>query len=103
MNAQAAPRQPLVVYRSVNREGETYALEPRSLARIHEVLGAAVHARPRVFIAHETRADYEKVHGAIAQQIIQLLTGVSEERLRDSVGEVIFRDSTTEKDLPRAG
>ena len=103
MTAHAVQRraEPFVVFRSVNRDGETYALEPRSLERLRLELGDAVHARSRVFIAHETRADYEHVHGAIAQQIIQLLTGVSEERLRP-LGGVIFRDPVTEQDLPRA-
>ena len=92
----------IVVFRSVNRDGETYALEPRSLQRLRTALGAAVHARPRIFIAHETKADYEHVHGAIAQQVIQLLTGVSEDRL-GALGGVVFRDPVTEQDLPRAG
>jgi len=96
---QAQPR-PIVVFRSVNRDGETYALEPRSLERLREELGAAVHARPRVFLAHERGADHERVDEAVARQIIQLLTGVSEDRLRP-LGGVIFRDPVTERDLPR--
>jgi biopolymer transport protein ExbD len=101
MIASVAPRQPIVIYRSVNRDGETYALEPRSLSRIRTALGSAVHAHPRVFIAHETKADYERVHGAVVKQVIELLTGVSEERLRSTVGDVIFRDGATERDLLR--
>jgi hypothetical protein len=91
---------PIVIYRSVNRDGETYALEPRSLKRLREAFGQAVHVRPRVFIAHETRADHEHVAGAIAPQIVMLLTGLSEQRL-EPVGGVIFRDPATEQDLPR--
>lgn len=30
---------------------------------------------------NETKADYEHVHGAVAQHMIQLLTGLAEERL----------------------
>jgi len=93
---------PVVIYRSVNRDGETYALEPRSLELIQRELGTAVHARPRVFIAHETRADYEHVHADIVQQVVQLLTGVTEERLRP-LGGVTFRDPVTDQDLLRAG
>jgi biopolymer transport protein ExbD len=99
--AVKARPSPIVVFRSVNRDGETFALEPRSLERLRKELGTAVHARPRIFIAHETRADYEHVHVAVAQQIIQLLTGVTEERLRP-LGGVTFRDPVTERDLPRA-
>jgi biopolymer transport protein ExbD len=95
-----AREKPIVIYRSVNRDGETYALESRSLQRLRDALGAAVHAHPRVFIAHETKADYEAVHGAIVQQVIQLLTGVTEERLRP-LGGVSFRDPVTEQELRR--
>jgi hypothetical protein len=93
---------PLVVFRSVDRAGETFALEPRSLERLRKELGSAVHARPRIFIAHAPRADYDHVHIAVAQQIIQLLTGVTEEALRP-LGGVTFRDPVTERDLPLAG
>ncbi|MGH7268902.1 MAG: hypothetical protein ACREJ3_00600 [Polyangiaceae bacterium] len=92
---------PIVIYRSVNRDGETYALEPGSLDRLRKKLGAAVHVRPRVFIAHETKADYEHVHVDVAQQVVQLLTGISEERLRP-LGGVTFRDPATERELARA-
>jgi hypothetical protein len=54
-----------------------------------------------VFIAHETHADYEAVHGAIVQQVIQLLTGLTEDRLRP-LGGVSFRDPVTEQELRRA-
>jgi enoyl-CoA hydratase/carnithine racemase len=90
---------PIVIYRSVDRDGATYALEPRSVKRLREVFGPAVHVRSRVFIAHETRADYDHVQSAIAPQIVMLLTGLPDERLRP-VGGVLFRDSETDRDLP---
>jgi hypothetical protein len=99
--AAAEAAEPLVIHRSVNGDGETFALEPRSLRRLRQVLGPAAHPRPRVFIAHETKADYEHVHGAIAGQVITLLTGVSEERLRGTFGGVTFQDPVTEQELPR--
>jgi len=89
---------PIVIHRSVNRDGETFALEPRSLERLRQALGAAVHARPRVFIAHEPRADYQQLHGDIARQVIQLLTGIAEDRL-STLGGVTFRDPMTDQDL----
>lgn len=102
MSAQAARDlpAPLVIFRGVDRDGATYALEPRSLERLRRELGSAVHVRPRVFIAHETKADYEHVQGKIAPQIIQLLTGLTEERLVP-LGGVTFRDAVTEQELPR--
>jgi len=98
--AAIAEVAPIVIYRSVNRDGETYALEPRALKRLRETFGSSVHARPRVFLAHETRADHEHVQGTVAPQIVMLLTGLSEDRL-GPLGGVIFRDPVTEQDLPR--
>ncbi len=102
MSAEAARQlpAPLVIFRGVDRDGATYALEPRSLERLRKELGSAVHVRPRVFIAHETKADYEHVQGAIAPQIIQLLTGLTEEQLIP-LGGVTFREAVTEQELPR--
>jgi hypothetical protein len=92
---------PIVIHRSVNRDGETFALEPGSLERLRQEFGLAIHPRPRVFIAHESKADYEHVHGDIAGQVIQILTGMAEERL-SAIGGVSFRDPVTEQELPRA-
>jgi hypothetical protein len=98
--ATAAEPGPIVILRSVNRNGETFALEPRSLDRLRATFGAAVRAHPRVFIAHEAHADYEHVHGSIAPQVVLLLTGLTEERLK-ALGGVTFRDPVTDRDLPR--
>jgi hypothetical protein len=61
------------------------------------------HARPLVFLAHEKKknTDREHVEDAVAPQIIQLLTGVTEEQLRP-LGGVVFRDPVSERDLPRS-
>ena len=97
-------KSPIVIHRSVNRDGETFALAPLSLSALRSALGAELHVRPRIFLAHETRADYEHVHASIAGHVIQLLTGLTEERLRSlGCGAVTFRDPVTEQDLPRAG
>jgi hypothetical protein len=100
MSAQAvhAPPEPIVVFRSVR---ETYALEPRSLDRVRKEFGPTVQTRSRIFIAHETLADNDHIQGEIAGQVIHLLTGVVEERLRP-LGGVVFRDPVTERDLSLA-
>lgn len=95
-----APADPIVIYRSSNRDGATFALEPRSLDRLRAAFGSAVHARDRIFLAHETRADQEQVQGSIASQIVMLLTGLGEDRLQ-ALGGVVFRDPVSERDLPR--
>lgn len=64
------------------------------------MFGPEVHGSPRVFVAHETKADFEQVHGHVATQIIQLLTGVTEKRLQ-RLGGVRFLDPVTEQELPR--
>jgi hypothetical protein len=95
-----AGADPIVIYRSVNRDGETFALEPRSQKRIRDAFREAARLRSRLFLAHETRADHEHVLGSIVSQVIVLLTGISEERLRAEVGAVTFRDPVTDRDLP---
>ena len=94
-------REPIVIHRSVTGAGATYALDWRSAERLQKQLAGEVHVRPRIFIAHGTEADYERVQGNLVGQIIQLLTGVTEERLQP-LGEVIFRDPVTEQEVARA-
>lgn len=89
-----------MIYRTVSRDGQTFALEPRSLRRLQAQFGDALHPSPRVFIAHETHADHEHVHGRIAPQVIALLTGLSEERIAE-LGGVKFVDAVTDRELPR--
>jgi hypothetical protein len=99
--AHTHPVEPLIIYRSVNRDGQTFALDSRSADTLRQRLGAAVHVRPRVFIAHETLADHEQLHGSIVGQIVQLLTGLTEERLAP-LGGVSFRDPETEREVHRS-
>lgn len=98
---EMAEEEPVVIYRSVNREGETFALKPSSRKRLRDHFGNAIRVGSRVFIARDTHADYQEIHGEIAPQIIQLLTGVSRERL-ESLGGVVFRDPVTEDDIVAA-
>lgn len=94
-------QRPIVVYRSVNRNGATYSLERGSIARILKRLGDKVHARDRLFLTHEDEVDYTAVRASITGQIIMLLTGLPAERL-SSIGSVSFRDPVTDQELPRA-
>jgi hypothetical protein len=90
--------EPIVIYRSVNRDGQTFGLEPLSRNRVRERFGEQVHLHPRVFIAHESEADYESVRGELATLVVQLLTGVHPERL-DELGGVSFRDPATDEEV----
>ena len=90
--------EPLVVYRSSDRTGATYALNLRVRERLRQQYGDAVHLPPRVFIAHETKDDYQRIHGSIRRQIVFLLTGLSEDRLAE-LGPIEFRDPVTEEEI----
>jgi hypothetical protein len=95
-----AVREPIVILRSVSGNGQTFALDPSSKARVREVFGSQAHIHPRVSIAHETAADYESMRGDLLPQIIQLLTGVTKAQL-EQVGDVVFRDPVTGEDVPQ--
>ena len=91
--------EPVVIYRSVNRDGQTFALDPLSRNRVRDHFGDEIHLHPRVFIAHETAADYGSMRADLADQVVQLLTSVSSSRL-DELGGASFRDSTDEGIVP---
>lgn len=86
-------QEPIVIYRSVNGNGETFALKPASARRIRREL--KVEPRPRVFIAHEVRADLDAVAKDVVPHVIQLLTGVSKTRLA-TLGKLQFQDPVSE-------
>lgn len=90
--------EPLIVYRSVDRDGATYSLNRRAQQRLRERFGDAVHIPPVVFIGHASEADYQTIHESVRRQVIQLLTGLSESRLAE-LGEIHFQDPVTEKEL----
>ena len=95
---QEEQAEPFIVYRSVDGSGATYALSRRFREHLKERFGHAVHLPPRVFIAHETEADYKSIHGSLRRQIVQLLTGLSEDRVKE-LGTIQFRDPVTERPI----
>jgi hypothetical protein len=97
-SAVARGSEPIVVYQSADREGSTFGLSSDAQRFLRAHFGSAVHLAPRVFVAHETRADYDRLHGSLSRQILMLLTGLSEERLAE-VGPIEFRDPVTEQRL----
>ena len=92
----------IVIYRSINRDGETYALEPGSEEQLKEHLGDELRLRSRVFIAHEDSTAQEP-RLEVVSQIAQLLTGLTLERLL-TFGELFVHDTETGRDtkLPAA-
>jgi hypothetical protein len=88
----------ITIFRSTDRDGATYALAQVSREAVKAAF-ATVHLPPRVFIAHETHDDYQRIHGSMRSQIIQLLTGVDEDRLVTTLGAVRFCDPVTEREI----
>ena len=100
MSAVAAREpSPVVIYRSVNRDGQTFGLDAEAVGRVRERFPDQVRVHPRVFIAHGTAADMEAVDIDLLRQVVTLLTGVSFERLSRELGEVVVLDSVTEQVL----
>lgn len=99
--AALEPSDPIIIYRSVNRDGQTFAIEPLSLERLRRSLGDQVHVRPVVFVAHESPADQDQLDEDVVAQVIRLLTGVAEATLAP-LGGVSLRDPITDDELERA-
>lgn len=89
---------PIVILRSSNRDGATFALEPDSRIRLQATFGEIFHHRSRVFIAHDRMKDLDQVQEAIIEPVLMILTRLSEKQL----AEVVFRDAATDEELPRS-
>lgn len=94
--ARRAEKSPLVIYASVDRSGTTYSLSERTRHVIREKFGDAVRVHSRIFVSDETSADYEQLRGPMREQVIQLLTGLSESRLKE-LGVVEFRNPASDE------
>lgn len=91
--------EPIVIFRSVNGNGQTFTLDPSSEARVRELFGGRAHIHPRVSLGHESAADYDSIRMGLVPQIIELLTGVPQAQL-ETLGEVMFVDPVTDQDVP---
>ena len=94
----ATAEEPIVVYQSADREGSTFALSTATRRSLEHLFGAQLRLSPRIFIAHGTRDDYQRLHADLANQILILLTGLTPERLAQ-LGPVEFRDPVTQERL----
>ena len=97
MGTVTSPEAP-VIYASADRSGTTYALEIPALRMLKERFGESVRPSSCLFVSHETRGEFEEIEGPLREQIIRLLTGLSEDRLQ-SLGRVEFRRPVTEERL----
>jgi len=91
---------PVVIYQSSNREGTTFALSPDTKRSLQARFGNQLHISPRIFVAHQTvhstDEDLQRIHGALAKQLLALLTGLDDEAL-SAVGNFEFRNSVTDE------
>src|SRR4051812_49213346 len=85
----------IVVFQSTDREGSTFSLSPNARRVLQQRFGDKIHFAPRIFIAHETRGDFERLHGSLAKQLVALLTGLSDEYVAQVAVE--FRDPVTNR------
>lgn len=83
--------QDLVVALGLQNDGATYRLHPTSTARIREVF-PEVRVAPSVYVGYATRADFEALHGPIWPQIVILLTGLDEEKLKAKFHRLVLWD-----------
>lgn len=75
--------------------GSTFSLSPDARRVLQQRFGDKIHFAPRIFIAHETCDDVDRVHGSLAKQLVALLTGLSDEQLAQVT--VKFRDPVTNR------
>lgn len=90
---------PLKIYRRPTLDGSSFSLAPLMKKRLKEQFGPDVHPRGSVFIDHETKDEYTRFYADLASQVIQLLTGLTRERLEEKFGKVIFLDPETDLEV----
>ena len=89
---------PVVIYQSADREGSTFALSPDSKRALEARFRSSLRPAPRVFIAHGTDHDFQRIHGSLSRHLLILLTGLEEAQLQE-IGDVQFQDPVTERRL----
>ncbi len=90
-------KETIVIYQFADREGSTFSLSTESRRLLEERFKQSLHTSPRIFIAHSTQSDFERLHGDSSKQILLLLTGLTEDQV--SRLRVEFRDPVTERRL----
>ena len=89
----------LRIYVHRQMDGITYELDPVAKREVEK------HTSPhtvssRVFISYDDKSALEMVHGAFSKQVIQILTGVSEEQAKE-IGDFEFYDPRTDEPISR--
>lgn len=93
--------EPLVIHVGRGSDGCAYELPAGTRARLASVPGATP-TRGVVFVAAETKADFEAVHGSIEWQVALMLTGLPRTTL-EALGGVVIHDPRTRVTTRLAG
>jgi hypothetical protein len=90
----------IVIYQSSNREGTTFALSPDTKRSLQARFGNQLHISPRIFVAHQAvhsgDEDLRRIHGALAKQLLALLTGLDNDVV-SLIGDFEFRNPVTDE------
>ena len=90
--------KPLVVYTARSLDGTSFGLDTESQMRVRQTF-PDVHVSTRhVYVAHDTREVVSESIHRFEKQVIELLTGLSVERLAEKFS-VSFRDPWSEKEI----
>lgn len=90
-----------IIYRTLDRDGQTFAVEPLSAKRLKQTFRDHVRTRPIVFIAHPEANDQPQLHEDVIDLVIQLLTSLSKEKLIEAFGVVSVQDSIDLEEILR--
>lgn len=89
----------LRIYVHKQMDGITYELDPVS-KRAVEARSTTGTVSSRVFISYDDKSALEMVHGAFSRQVIQLLTGLPENKVK-GLGHFEFYDPKTDSPISK--
>lgn len=78
--------------------GVTYELAPKSRAVLQDQFSSEIPPASSVFVSHETKTNFETLHGPVWKHVVGILTGLSPEQIEE-IDEVIFEDPKTSTTL----
>lgn len=86
----------LQITRSTQRDGFTFSLNPQSALKLRQK-EPEIRPLPRIFIAFDTAGDFQSYRGDLYEQVVQLLTQLTDEELNEKFGGYEIVDPVTGK------
>ena len=90
----------IIIEVGVQLYGYTFRISPRTRAKL-ERESPNLPPPTSLFVGFDTRSDFEKIHGSMWQQIVSILTGLSEDKLK-KLGGYDFVDPLTNQVIHRS-